>query len=128
MTTFKFELVSPERLVVSGDADSAVVPGSEGEFTVLPGHAPALSMLRPGVISIRLADGTTQRLYVNGGFAEVTPDSLTVLAQGASDVSGGTKEWLGKELAKAEELRSSAKDDEEMYLASAAVDTLKRLQ
>ena len=71
MASFKFELVSPERLLVSADATEVVMPGAEGDFTVLAGHSPVLSTLRPGVLALKLADGGTKRVYVRGGFAEV---------------------------------------------------------
>src|SRR5260370_38404959 len=80
MANFHFDLVSPERLVFSGEVEHVVVPGSEGEFGVLAHHAPFLSMLRPGILSI-LGPGQPRRLVVVGGFAEVSPEGLTVIAQ-----------------------------------------------
>ena len=80
--TFKFELVTPERMALSQDATQVRVPGVEGEFTVLAGHAPVISALRPGVIEVSLAEGgETERIFVKGGFAEVGGDRVTVLAQ-----------------------------------------------
>ncbi len=90
MTTFKFELVSPERLLLSEDVEQVVVPGSEGDFTVLAGHAPVLSTLRPGVMDVKLPGGKAKRLYVKAGFAEVDPESLTVLAQRRSTSTRST--------------------------------------
>ena len=82
--TFKFELVTPERMALSQDATQVLVPGVEGEFTVLPGHAPVISALRPGVIEVTLAEsGETERIFVKGGFAEVDADRVTVLAERA---------------------------------------------
>ena len=127
MSTFKFELVSPEKLLVSAEAEQVVVPGSEGEFTVLPGHAPAMTTLRPGVIDVRLAGGKTQRLYVQGGFAEVDPASLTILAQTATDVGEAGGDWLAAERKRAEAALGSAKDDEEQFVAHAAVAALASL-
>ena len=72
--TFKFELVTPERMVLSQDASQVVVPGVEGEFTVLPGHAPVISALRPGVVDATLGDARNIRVFVKGGFAEVDAD------------------------------------------------------
>ena len=83
--TFKFELVTPERMALSEDAAQVVVPGVEGEFTVLPGHAPVISALRPGVIEVSLPDASKTRIFVKGGFAEVDADHLTVLAERALD-------------------------------------------
>ena len=124
MSTFKFELVSPEKLLVSADAEHVVVPGSEGDFTVLPGHAPVLSTLRPGIIEVRLAGGKSQRLYVQGGFAEVDPASLTVLAQGATDLAEAGPVWLAEARKRAEAAVAAAQDDEAKFLAHASVAAL----
>jgi len=78
-----FELVSPERLLESSEADMVVVPGSEGDFGVLPGHAPIISTLRPGVIEVYDGGTVRQRIMVTGGFAEVSSDRLTVLVEEA---------------------------------------------
>jgi F-type H+-transporting ATPase subunit epsilon len=77
-----FELVSPAKLLFSGDVDSVVIPGSEGEMTILPQHAPLLTSLRPGVVVVTSATGA-QRMFVRGGFAEVNPKGLTLLAERA---------------------------------------------
>lgn len=127
MSTFKFELVSPEKLLVSGEAEQVVVPGSEGDFTVLPGHAPVLSTLRPGVIDVRLSGGKTQRLYVQGGFAEVDPASLTILAQSATDIAEAGPGWLAEERKRAEAAVGAANDDESQFLAHASVAALAEL-
>lgn len=85
MATFHFELVSPDKLVFSGEVDQVDIPGSEGDFGVLAGHAPMVSMLRPGIITV--TTGSEKRaLVVLGGFAEAGPDRLTVLADMASGI------------------------------------------
>jgi len=84
---FSFELVSPERLLVSEEVDSVVVPGTEGEFEVLARHAPFLSVLRPGVLEVKTAAGQTRKIFVAGGFADVNSNGLTVLADEAIPVS-----------------------------------------
>lgn len=76
----EFELVAPERLVLSVTADMVVVPGAEGDFGVLPGHSLLISTVRPGVIDIYEGDTIKERVFVSGGFAEVTPERCTVLA------------------------------------------------
>ena len=81
--TVDFELVSPERLVISAPVEMVVVPGAEGDFGVLPGHAPFISTVRTGVISIWSGGAVTQRIFVAGGFAEVNPERCTVLAEEA---------------------------------------------
>ena len=79
--TTRFELVSPERLIISKDVSMVVVPGSEGLFGVLPRHTSMLSALAPGVVDVYEADVITERLFVVNGFAEVTADRCTVLAE-----------------------------------------------
>jgi F-type H+-transporting ATPase subunit epsilon len=82
MATFHFDLVSPERLVLSGEVEQVDVPGSEGYFGVFAGHAPMVTALRPGILTIR-RDGGEVKVVVLGGFAEVSPAGLTVLADTA---------------------------------------------
>jgi F-type H+-transporting ATPase subunit epsilon len=85
--TTQFELVSPERLVLSRDVEMVVIPGSEGYFGVLPRHAPMLATLMPGVIDIHEGGSIVDRIFVAGGFAEVTEDRCTVLAEGATPLA-----------------------------------------
>lgn len=80
---FRFELVSPERVLVSEEARMVVVPGEAGDFGVLAQHAPMLSSIRPGVLTVFSPDGTTKRIFVAGGFADVTPEQCSVLAEEA---------------------------------------------
>src|ERR1041384_6577297 len=79
MATFHFELVSPDKISFSGEVDQVDVPGSEGDFGVLAGHALLIALLRPGLMTVS-AGGEKTKLVVLGGFAEVGPDGLTVLA------------------------------------------------
>jgi F-type H+-transporting ATPase subunit epsilon len=79
----QFELVSPERLILSTEVEMVVVPGTEGNFGVLPGHAPLISTIRPGTIDIYQGGAVTERIFVVGGIAEVTPARCTVLADEA---------------------------------------------
>ena len=85
MATFHFDLVSPEKLLFSGGVNQVDVPGSEGDFGVLAGHAPLVTTLRPGILVI-YHEGDAQRIVVDGGFAEVGPAGLTVLADMAVPV------------------------------------------
>ena len=84
-----FELVSPERRLAKAKVAMVVVPGVEGDFGVLPGHAPMMSTIRPGAIPIHEADGgpATMRFFIDGGFAEVTETGLTILAEKATPVA-----------------------------------------
>ena len=125
--TFTFELVTPERLVMSEDAQSAVVPGMEGQFTVLANHAPVISTLRPGVLEVALSDARTMRLFVKGGFVEVDAESLTVLAERALDLAAIDKATLQEELEVAEAELAQAHDDATRLTANAAVEQLKVL-
>lgn len=126
--TFKFELVSPERVLLSEDAEQVVLPGVQGDFAVLAAHAPMLSMLRPGVLDIQLP-GRARRVFVKGGFAEVEPDRLTVLAQTAFDPEASTAAGvISAELANAEAELDAAEDDDARFMAQEAVDRLRALQ
>jgi F-type H+-transporting ATPase subunit epsilon len=125
--TFKFELVSPERILLSDDAEEAVLPGTEGQFTVLAGHAPVVSTLLPGVIVVKLT-ASTKGIYINGGFVEVNPESVTVLAEHAFIADEADQRQLEDALSKAEAALESEKDDEALRHLSSAIDHLKGLQ
>jgi F-type H+-transporting ATPase subunit epsilon len=125
--TFKFELVTPERMALSEDAVQVVVPGVEGEFTVLPGHAPVISALRPGVIDVTLPDAKRERLFVKGGFAEVDADRLTVLAERALNVEAMDAAAIAAELETAQAELAAATDDGARLAAASAVERLKAL-
>ena len=103
MATFHFDLVSPEKLLFSGDVDQVDVPGSEGDFGVLAGHAPTVSALRPGIMTV-FVGGNQQRMVVLGGFAEVSADGkLTVLADLADSVEDFDRAVLSERIAAQEE-------------------------
>jgi F-type H+-transporting ATPase subunit epsilon len=85
-TAVQFELVSPEQLLLSSEVEMVVVPGGEGDFGVLPGHSPMISTVRPGVIHVFTDGGVSTRIFVAGGFAEVTGSRCTVLAEEALSV------------------------------------------
>ena len=94
----QFELVSPEKLLLSEPVDMVVVPGGEGNFGVLIGHAPLISTVRPGVIDVYEGTKITERIFVAGGFAEVTPERCTVLADEAMPLSDLDKASIDGEL------------------------------
>jgi F-type H+-transporting ATPase subunit epsilon len=123
--TFKFELVSPERLLLSADAEQALVPGAEGDFTVLPRHAPVLSTLRAGLLDVKLGDGKERRIFVRGGFAEVEPDSLTVLAAHAIDLDYLDAAALAQEVRNAEEDVADARGEAARDRAQERLDRLR---
>jgi F-type H+-transporting ATPase subunit epsilon len=109
----EFELVSPERLLLSEQVDMVVVPGAEGDFGVLPRHAPLISTLRPGVIRVFEGREVKERIFVAGGFAEVTPERCTVLAEEAMPVADIDAGKLDQELKDLGEDLADAKSDEE---------------
>jgi F-type H+-transporting ATPase subunit epsilon len=125
--TFKFELVTPERMALSEDVAQVVVPGVEGEFTVLPGHAPVISALRPGVIEVALPDAGKTRIFVKGGFAEVDAGHLTVLAERALPIEEMDAATVAAELEVAEAELAAASDDAARLAAASAVERLRAL-
>jgi F-type H+-transporting ATPase subunit epsilon len=102
MATFHFELVSPQNTAFSGEVDQVDVPGSEGDFGVLAGHAPLIALIRPGVMKVTVAGETTE-IVVLGGFAEVGPDGLTVLADVATSVEDLDRAVLQKQIVQMEQ-------------------------
>lgn len=125
--TFTFELVSPEKVLLAGEAEQVLLPGSEGDMTVLPGHAPLISTLRPGVVDVVLG-GAKSRVFVRQAFAQVDPERVTVLAEKAYDVAELTGATLSAELSKAEADLASAKDDEQRRVAHQAIASLSALK
>src|SRR3978361_555220 len=122
-----FELVSPAKLLFSGEVDSVVLPGAEGEMTILPQHAPLLAALKPGLVVVTSPRGA-ERIFVRGGFAEVNPRGLTVLAERAIPVAELDGAAFAAEISDAEEIVGQAEDDESRRKAQENVDHLKALQ
>ena len=112
-----FELVSPERLLLSREVDMVVVPGAEGDFGVLPGHAPFATTLRPGVIDVYDGDRVDERHFVAGGFAEVTQERCTVLAAESVALDRLDRKEIEASLKTLREDVSGAKDDAERQAA-----------
>ena len=119
--TVEFELVSPERLLLSIPVEMVVVPGSEGDFGVLPGHAPMISTVRPGVISIWQDGAVNRRVFVAGGVAEVQPERCTVLAEDAVPLDEADQAEADRRIADAREALERAADE------GAAAEARKRL-
>ena len=119
--TVEFELVSPERLLLSIPVEMVVVPGSEGDFGVLPGHAPMISTVRPGVISIWQDGAVNRRVFVAGGVAEVQPERCTVLAEDAVPLDDVDAAEADRRIAAAREALERATDE------GAAEEARKRL-
>ncbi|HMN52494.1 MAG TPA: F0F1 ATP synthase subunit epsilon [Xanthobacteraceae bacterium] len=127
MATFKFELVSPAKLLFSGEVDEVIVPGTEGEFTVLPGHAPVVSTLRPGILTVK-AGADVKRLYVRGGFAEASERGLTVLAEDATPVEEVNAAAFAAAIADYEGKIASAATEEAKYKMAETLYQLKAVQ
>ncbi|HAH64584.1 MAG TPA: F0F1 ATP synthase subunit epsilon [Rhizobiales bacterium] len=125
---FKFELVSPERLLVSGEVEQVLVPGAEGDMTVLAHHAPLLTTLRPGLLDIGYASGEHQSYFIRGGFAEVGPSGLTVLAETAVDLVELDAGRLAGAIKDAEEDVADASSDIARDRAQTKLDHLRQVQ
>ncbi len=117
-----FELVSPERLLLSEDVDMVVVPGADGDFAVLPGHALFMTTVRNGVIDMYEGDSIAKRIFVAGGFAEATPARCTVLAEEAVLLDELERSAVETRLKDAEQALDDARDDGERQAAEGARD------
>ena len=124
---FTFELVSPEKLIFSGDATEVMVPGSEGYFTVMNNHAPFMSTVKPGVVEAKLADGAEMKIFVKGGLADVSPNGFTLLAEQAVDVAAMDKAMMNEQISAAEADLEAAIEDKKQA-AQEKVDQLKEVK
>jgi len=124
----KFELVSPERLLRSGDVQEVLVPGSEGDFVVMPQHAPVLTTLKPGVIIFKDEEGAEFKVFVRGGFAEVASEGLIILAETAIPMEELDKDRLAQEIKNTQEDVADAKNDATRATAQQVLDHLHQLQ
>jgi F-type H+-transporting ATPase subunit epsilon len=126
MATFQFDLVSPEKLLLSGQVDQVDVPGSEGYFGVLAGHAPLVAALRPGILTI-MRNGEEIKIVILGGFAEVSPTGLTVLADTAASVEDFDRAVLATHIKMAEEKVAKMDASEVLDKELARLDHFKAL-
>lgn len=122
--TVSLEIVSPERLLLSRPVDMAVIPASEGDMGVLEGHTPMIVMLRGGTIDLYEGDRVTDRLFVDGGFAEVTPERCTVLASHVMPLAEVDRADAERRLAEAEANYEVA-DKTDTAIEDAALDRLQ---
>ena len=109
----QLELVTPSKLLLEAETDMVVVPGGDGDFGVLPGHAPLLSTLRPGTMAVYEGDKVSERVFVAGGFAEVDDNRCVVLAEEAVPVAEITAEMAAERLKEAQEKVAAAETDRE---------------
>ncbi|WP_294540365.1 F0F1 ATP synthase subunit epsilon [uncultured Rhodoblastus sp.] len=128
MATFHFELVSPERLLFTGEVEAVVVPGIEGQFTVLKDHAPVMTVLKAGIVEIEETAAKKIRLFVRGGFADVADGGLTLLAEQAAPLEQFDSARLAAEIKNAEEDLADAKTEEAKKLAAEKLDQLNELK
>ncbi|HEY8564529.1 MAG TPA: F0F1 ATP synthase subunit epsilon [Beijerinckiaceae bacterium] len=125
MATFTFELVAPERVIHSGEVEAVVLPATEGDMTVLPGHAPMMTALKTGFLIVTDHKGHGQRMLVRGGFADVNPRGLTVLAERALPAQELTPEILDREILQAEMAYDATDDSAAKHAAESAVAQLR---
>ncbi len=125
---FNFELVSPERLLFSEQVTAVVVPGSDGYFTVMANHAPMMTTIRPGVVEASLADGTSKRLFVRGGFADVSASGFTLLAELAMPVEDLNADMIDTQIKSADEDLTAAVGDAKKQAALQQLNQLKELK
>lgn len=127
MATFHFELVSPDKVLFSGEAQAVLVPGTEGDFQVLSDHAPVMTSVRPGVVGIDDAQGRHRRVFVRGGFADASKSGLILLAETAIPFEDLNADALQQEIKNAEEDVADASDDQKR-LAQEKLDRLRELK
>ena len=128
---FTFELVSPERLLLSGEAEMVTIPGTEGDMGILAKHAAVMTSLRPGLVGAKMEDGSENAYFVRGGFADITPTSVTVLAEFAGAKAELTKEIWEEQKRIAQEqydAHHAAGDEEKKLAARSYLDQLNHLE
>jgi F-type H+-transporting ATPase subunit epsilon len=128
MATLHFELVSPERVLFSGEVEAVMLPGTEGDMTVLPGHAPVMTALKTGVVIATNHKDNGERVLVRGGFAEVNAGGVTVLAERATPVQDLTAEMIDREILQAEMARDATEDFAAQQAADAAIAQLREVR
>ena len=126
MATFHFDLVSPEKLAFSGEVDQVDIPGLEGDFGVLAGHAPVIAAMRPGILTI-FAGGKKEKIIVVGGLAEVSDRGLTVLTDVATSLEELDRTQLADSIAEME-AKLSEKEGSELDREIARLDNFKSIQ
>ena len=126
--SFNFELVSPERLLVSGSVSEVVIPATEGEMTVMANHAPTMTTIKPGVVTVKSADGKKDRYVVFGGFADIVPTGCTLLAESAVHVDEFNNEDITRRIETARKELEHAKSDEQKFGIESYLAELTTLQ
>ena len=125
---FQFELVSPERLLLSEQVESVVIPATDGEMTILANHAPVMTTIKPGVVTVKTAAGAIERYCVFGGFADILPSGCTLLAESAVAVSSIDRADLTQRIKDAGEDVADAKEAKARQKAEEYLNHLKTLE
>jgi F-type H+-transporting ATPase subunit epsilon len=123
-----FELLSPERVLFSGEVRAVMLPATEGDMTVMPGHEATMVMLNPGVIAVTDVQGHGHRAFVRGGFVEITGTSVSVLAERALPPEELTKDRLDEEILRLETMRDATNDDRSRREADFAISRLEQVK
>ena len=128
MAAFHLELVSPEKLLFSGSVNDVLVPGTEGEFAVMAGHAPVMTALRPGIVDIGDTEGKHTKLFVRGGFADVNAAGLTLLAEQAIPLAELDSAKLDQQIKDASEDVADAAGEAAKRVAQERLDRMRELK
>jgi F-type H+-transporting ATPase subunit epsilon len=123
-----FELISPERVLFSGDVRAVMLPGAAGDMTVMPGHAPMMTTINPGIVVVTDERRHGHRAFVRGGFAEITGSSVRVLAERTLPPEELTRERLDEEIVRLETLRDATRDDNARREADFALSRLEQVK
>lgn len=125
---FQFELVSPERLLVSEKVESVIIPGAEGEMTVMANHAPVMTTIKPGVVTVKPASGKEERYVVFGGFADILPSGCTLLAESAVAVGDIDRADIARRIQEAKEDLADANTEDARTKAETFLHQLTTLE
>ena len=125
MATLRFDLVAPERVLFSGDVEAVMLPGSEGDMTVLPGHAPVMTTLKAGFVVVTNHKDAGSRVLVRGGFAEINGASVTVLADRATPLEEVTPETIDRDILEVQTARDGTEDWRAREAANAMIAQLQ---
>ncbi|MEX3011644.1 F0F1 ATP synthase subunit epsilon [Hoeflea sp. TYP-13] len=126
--SFNFELVSPERLLLSDAVSEVILPAADGEMTVMAHHAPVMATVKPGIVEVKTAEGASNRYVVFGGFADILPEGCTILAESAVHVDDIDHEALAERIQNTREDLADATSDAEKARIAEHLDNLTTLQ
>ena len=126
--SFNFELVSPERLLVTESVHEVIIPGADGEMTVMANHAPVMTTVKPGIVEVKSASGDSNRYVVFGGFADILPEGCTLLAESAVHVNDIDHEALAQRIQNTREDLADASSDADKSRIAERLDNLLTLQ